>query len=203
MIIIENVTVAGWEPAIRGMRNPMNSWAASDSVNGIIGPKDADLMKRLISAGTPDRKFLRMITVWCDITAPSGLWWPEFDTYKVGTVRNSCSKMHKLHSRDLTREDFSTDNLDDEGLVTLDHTIAAINRYRALYNTTHEKQYWRRMLELLPISYNQRSTVMMNYEVLRNMYFTRRYHKLQEWRDFCAWIETLPNSWLITMEVER
>lgn len=201
MIKLENVEVAGWTPAIRGMRNPLNSWAKSDSQGEVIGPADADLMKRLIRAGSPDRKFLRMIVCWFDVTAPE-FWWAEADTYKVGTVRNSCSKMHKLHSRDLTSADFSVENLDEEDMALLVQIISDINKHRRIFKDSREKKHWRKMLEMLPISYNQRATFMVSYEVLRNMYFSRRYHKLDEWKDFCAWIGTLPNSWLITMEVE-
>lgn len=200
MIQLENTVIYGWEPAIRGMRNPLNSWDKSDSFAGEVGPNDLALMKKLIRAGAPDRKFLRMIVVWVDITAPE-YWWPEFDTYKVGTVRNSCSKMHRLHSRPLTLDDFSTEHLHEENIALLKQVISVINTHRKLFTQGKNKDDWWQMLQLLPISYNQRATVMLNYEVLRNIWHTRRYHKQDEWReDFCKWIETLPYSELITME---
>ena len=203
MIKIENTEVVGWKHAIRGMRNPMNSWDKSDS--GIIdetiepfhvGYNDLDLMKRLVNAGSDHRKFMRMIVVYTDIVAPL-YWWKEFDTYKVGTVRNSCSTMHKIQAKEFTLNDFSCDWLlnSEEYLIP---TISTLNRFRELFIETKGKVYWWQMIQLLPSSYNQRSTVMLNYEVLANMYHSRKNHKLDEWKDFCAWVETLPYSDLIT-----
>ena len=252
MIKIENTEAIGWEHAIRGMRNPMNSWDKSDSefirdpdygcsgncpcedIDGhcdccFIGPNDLDLMKRLRNAGTDHRKFMRMITVYVDITAPL-YWWKEFDTYKVGTVANSCSTMHKIAEKEFTQEDFSYEHLDDiweyepevrdmaptielethTDKITnyvlgpnniLNLTIKMLNRCRYLYLKTKEKTYWWQMIQLLPSSYNQKRTVMLNYEVLSNIYKSRRNHKLDEWKDFCKWIEDLPYSELITGEL--
>ena len=234
MIKIENFEVLGWEHAIRGMRNPMNSWEKSDShscgtcgdcdncidyencpygydyLKTIVGPNDLDLMKRLRNAGTDHRKFMRMITVYLDITAPL-YWWKEFDTYKVGTVANSCSTMHKIAAKEFTLNDFSHEHLfhnindtemwlDVDFLKVLDNTIFYLNKARELYLKTHDKKYWWQMIQLLPSSYNQKRTVMLNYEVLANIYPMRKNHKLNEWRDFCDWIETLPYSELITGE---
>lgn len=228
MITIENVETYGWEAAIRGMRNPMNSWDKSDSehicescedpwggtgyifdTNVVdIGPNDLDLMKRLSNAGTDHRKYLRMITVYCDITAPL-YWWKEFDTYKVGTVANSCSTMHKIQAKEFTLDDFSHEHLISDCL--LEHVINELNIYRDIYNNydkqTDEykfdfskKDIWWQMIQLLPSSYNQKRTVMLNYEVLTNMYKSRKNHKLDEWREFCDWIKTLPYFELITGE---
>ena len=249
MIKLENYEVVGWEHAIRGMRNPMNSWEKSDSefirdpdygcsgncpcedIDGhcdccFIGPNDLDLMKRLRNAGTDHRKFMRMITVYVDITAPL-YWWKEFDTYKVGTVANSCSTMHKIAAKEFTQEDFSYEHLDDiweyepevrdmaptiefethTDKITnyvlgpddiLNLTIKMLNRCRDLYLKTKEKTYWWQMIQLLPSSYNQKRTVMLNYEVLANIYKSRLNHKLDEWHTFCDWIESLPYSELIT-----
>ena len=245
MLKIENTEIVGWEAAIRGMRNPMNSWEKSDSqtctnCNGclpgqecerykngtFIGPNDLDLMTRLRNAGTDHRKFMRMITVYLDITAPL-YWWKEFDTYKVGTVANSCSTMHKIHEKEFTLDDFSCEHLfkeDDVGgmyysataeeeftsMDVLKVVIEALNTYRKTYiavkadtvsNYDHtSKEYWLQMIQLLPSSYNQRRTVMLNYEVLANIYKSRRNHKLDEWHIFCDWIERLPYSELITGE---
>ena len=208
MIKIENVEVIGWEAAIRGMRNPMNSWDKSDShywesSNRFeVGPNDLDLMKRLRSAGTDHGKFMRMITVYLDITAPL-YWWKEFDTYKVGTVANSCSTMHKIHAKEFTLDDFSHEHLENSWLIHLKETIKLLNEAREAYNwcnTDAKKEWWWQMIQLLPSSYNQRRTVMLNYEVLANMYKSRKNHKLDEWVDFCKWIETLPYSELITGE---
>lgn len=273
MIKFENTEVMGWEHAIRGMRNPMNSWEKSDSgwktdctrehlivdsdTEGYfelgIGPTDRDLMMRLRNAGTDHRKFMRMITVYVDITAPL-YWWKEFDTYKIGTVANSCSTMHKIAEKKFTLEDFSCDHLEnligdddlDESLLidvspyrdnsnlysptgVLTIIIKALNKYRDRYLETKDKKYWWQMIQLLPSSYNQRRTVMLNYEVLANIYKSRRNHKLDEWcehknidietlkrhyagtfklRDeksladigFCDWIKTLPYSELIVGE---
>lgn len=201
MIKIENVDVYGWEAAIRGMRNPMNSWDKSDSVFAVgkhqIGENDLELMRKLAKAGPDHGKFLRMIVVTLDIVAPL-YWWKEADTYKVGTVANSCSTMHKLADRPLTIRDFSAEWLDDYAKGVLSSVIRTINDYRAYYCDTHDKCDWYTMIQLLPSSYNQRRTVVLNYQVLRNMYHARKGHKLDEWRDFCAWIETLPHADLIT-----
>ena len=223
MLKIENTEVLGWEHAIRGMRNPMNSWEKSDSefygdpwscqsgVGGCsnfgscacyIGKNDLDLMTRLRNAGTDHRKFMRMITVYLDITAPL-YWWKEFDTYKVGTVANSCSTMHKIHDKEFTMEDFSTEHLYPEVREAFENTIIKyLNEARKTYNflsdTTSKKDAWWQMIQLLPTSYNQKRTVMLNYEVLANIYKSRRNHKLDEWHTFCDWIEELPYSELIT-----
>ena len=268
MIKLENYEVVGWEHAIRGMRNPLNSWDKSDSefirdpdygcsgncpcedIDGrcdccFIGPNDLDLMKRLRNAGTDHRKFMRMITVYVDITAPL-YWWKEFKTYRAGRKfgdlepdifdpelleinieTNSCSTMHKIHEKEFTLEDFSHEHLDDiwryepevrdmaptiefetyTDKITnyvlgpgniLNLTIKMLNRCRDLYLKTKEKTYWWQMIQLLPTSYNQKRTVQLNYEVLANIYKSRKDHKLDEWRDFCSWIETLPYSELIT-----
>ena len=199
MIKIENVEVVGWESAIRGMRNPMNSWDKSDSVilpteNIIdVGKNDLDLMKRLVKAGTDHRKFMRMITVYVDVTAPL-YWWAEYDTYKVGTVRNSCSKMHKIHIKPFVLDDFSHEGCDEITLAkdAMRYVIFVCEGLRELFNTTQEKKYWRAIIELLPESYNQKATLMLNYEVLANIYHSRKSHKLDCWRTFCEWIETLP-----------
>ncbi len=225
MIKIENVEVMGWEAAIRGMRNPLNSWEKSDSgysyisdVHAIIGGElihqnpiehafcigknDWDLMTRLRNAGTDHRKFMRMVTVYVDITAPL-YWWKEFDTYKIGTVANSCSTMHKIADKEFTLDDFSHEHLfkDDEMQTNTDvlqFVIDALNFARADYLETKDKTYWWQMIQLLPTSYNQRRTVMLNYEVLANIYKSRKNHKLDEWHTFCDWIKTLPYSQLIT-----
>ena len=253
MIKIEKTEVVGWEAAIRGMRNPMNSWEKSDSTfketafidvltsdDGDttkfpvyfdaldIGPNDHELMMKLSRAGTDHRKFMRMITVYVDITAPL-YWWKEFDTYKVGTVANSCSTMHKIHEKELTLDGFSHEHLmdfaegysEDDDLVVrvsvdspkkvLLHTIETLNYYREMYLHTKVKpmkdeskraglmkKYWWQMIQLLPSSYNQKRTIMLNYEVLANIYKARRGHKLDCWREFCSWVETLPYSELIT-----
>ena len=241
MIKIENTEAIGWEHAIRGMRNPMNSWEKSDSefirdpdygcsgncpcedIDGhcdccFIGANDLDLMKRLRNAGTDHRKFMRMITVYVDITAPL-YWWKEFDTYKVGTVANSCSTMHKIHEKEFTIDDFSHEHLTGEtdGLwINADGkdfmcsaydfcqiTCDVLNYYREKYLKTKDKKYWWQMIQLLPSSYNQKRTVMLNYEVLANIYKSRKNHKLDEWKDFCKWIEGLPYSKLITIAVEE
>lgn len=234
MIKFENYEVIGWEHAVRGMRNPMNSWENSDSkFKGIvetdilddgkikkqqvyfdalgIGNNDYKLMMKLRNAGTDHRKFMRMITVYVDITAPL-YWWKEFDTYKVGTVANSCSTMHKIHDKEFTLDDFSYEHLFSEygdpsmnlnyfGKNPLDHlreTIYILNHFRCWYIETKNKKYWLQMIQLLPSSYNQKRTVMLNYEVLANIYKSRNNHKLDEWRELCQWIESLPYSELIT-----
>ena len=252
MLKIENTEIVGWNAAIRGMRNPMNSWEKSDShscgtcgdcdicidydncpygydyLKIIVGPNDLDLMTRLRNAGTDHRKFMRMITVYLDITAPL-YWWKEFDTYKVGTVANSCSTMHKIHDKEFTLEDFSTEHLIGSpipnfkkpchvtekttdgnagysfGLTATPHdfvhwTIEVLNAYRMLYLETKDKNYWWQMIQLLPSSYNQKRTVMMNYEVLANIYKSRKGHRLDEWHTLCDWIENLPYAELITGE---
>lgn len=225
MIKFENTEIVGWEHAIRGMRNPMNSWDKSDSrwytfsrardKEGyrvmeddqgpyIIGPNDLDLMMRLRNAGTDHRKFMRMITVYVDITAPL-YWWKEFDTYKVGTVANSCSTMHKIADKEFELDDFSHENLfvaTYTGYIVPDSILRGIvqclNENRKLYLETKDKKYWWQMIQLLPSSYNQRRTVMLNYEALANIHKSRKNHKLDEWHDFCHWIEGLPYSELIT-----
>lgn len=251
MLKIENAEIMGWEHAIRGMRNPKNSWVKSDSgvcathgpahcadcvytdchaddveisTKYILGSNDLNLMTTLRNAGTDHRKFMRMITVYLDITAPL-YWWKEFDTYKVGTVANSCSTMHKIADKEFTLADFSCEHLDREPYhrnwiesvivdedITSPHkvwmtpfdvlrcTIEMLNAYRKNYIETKDKQDWWQMIQLLPSSYNQRRTVMLNYEVLANIYKSRRNHKLDEWHTFCDWIESLPYSKLITGE---
>lgn len=253
MLKIENTEVIGWEHAIRGMRNPKNSWVKSDSgvcathgpahcadcvytdchaddveigTKYILGPNDLNLMTTLRNAGTDHRKFMRMITVYLDITAPL-YWWKEFDTYKVGTVANSCSTMHKIADKEFTLADFSCEHLDREPYhrnwiesvivdedITSPHkvwmtpfdvlrcTIEMLNAYRENYLETKDKQDWWQMIQLLPSSYNQRRTVMLNYEVLANIYKSRRNHKLDEWHTFCDWIKGLPYSELITGKEE-
>lgn len=240
MLKIENAEVFGWEHAIRGMRNPMNSWEKSDSefitadgyhhdIMGNYGPwygengwsenrighNDEVLMNKLAKAGTDHRKFMRMITVYLDITAPL-YWWKEFDTYKVGTVANSCSTMHKITAKEFALEDFSHEHLTTQSIECLKNTISLLNMYRSLYisktdkqvdqynaisdgcYTKYKKDIWWQMIQLLPSSYNQKRTVMMNYEVLANIYKSRRNHKLDEWHTLCDWIERLPYSELIT-----
>ena len=256
MIKLENTEVMGWEAVIRGMRNPMNSWKMSDSyryagsgpsleeaglidpltgyhVGFEIGDNDYALMKKLRNAGTDHRKFMRMITVYTDITAPL-YWWKEFDTYKVGTVANSCSTMHKIADKEFTVDDFSlehlmsySEGLEDDFLVysegdrfspatTMYLTIDMLNLARQRYLEAKTKpmkeeskraeimkRYWWQMIQLLPSSYNQRRTVMLNYEVLANIYKSRRNHKLDEWHIFCDWIEKLPYGQLITGEFDK
>ena len=230
MIKTENVETCGWEAAIRGMRNPKNSWKKSDSewypigipttnpaaINDkylsqkyCLGDNDLGLMTRLRNAGTDHRKFMRMIAVYLDITAPL-YWWKEFDTYKVGTVTDSCSTMHKIHAKEFELDDFSHEHIINsvsmgaqeievrispmQALLT---TIECLNSYRELYLESKDKKHWWQMIQLLPSSYNQRRTIMLNYEVLANIYKSRRNHKRDEWRELCAWIETLPYSELI------
>lgn len=235
MIKIENAEVLGWEAAIRGMRNPLNSWDKSDSdnscpmtydnggcdccdycsINFQVGPNDLDLMKRLRLADTDHRKFMRMLTVYVDITAPL-YWWKEFDTYQVGVVKNSCSTMHKIAAKEFTLDDFSHEHLDiyrehamyaptkyrfsSTDLLKLE--IDVLNQCRDKYLETKDKKYWWQMIQLLPSSYNQKRTVMLNYEVLANMYKSRKDHKLDEWRELCEWMRGLPYSELITGEFE-
>lgn len=243
MIEITNTSVYGFQEAVRGMRNPMNSWDKSDTTmckdmescgqccnvenckyddsmfgsQVCVGPNDLDLMKKLANAGTDHRKYMRMITVWCDIEAPL-YWYKEFDTYKVGTVANSCSTMHKIHAKRFSVDDFSReyvwnssikhpqtqlvgteDNpvyLDDTQILI--YTVGMLNELRKLYIETKDKRYWYKMIQILPSSYNQKRTVMLNYEVLANMYKSRKNHKLDEWHKFCDWVETLPYSEIIT-----
>ena len=206
MIELEKTEVVGWEAAIRGMRNPMNSWTKSDSgwwedwegdTVFEIGPNDTDLMRRLCKGGPVHAKFRRMITVYVDITAPL-YWWKEFDTYKVGTVANSCSTMHKIHSKEFTLADFSWERLDFPGCQMLESIIDYLNTTRKLFLDTKNKKYWHNMIQILPTSYNQKRTVELNYEVLNNIYHSRLNHKLDEWHKVCEWIESLPHSWIIT-----
>ena len=208
MIKLEKTEVVGLEPAIRGMRNPKNSWDRSDSeykyeswhnMSGgayDIGPNDLDLMKRLAAGGPVHAKYRRMIAIYVDITAPL-YWWKEFDTYKVGTVANSCSTMHKIADKEFTIDDFSVNHLTDlsiEGFMAL---ITYLNTLRDRYNLDKNKEDWWQMIQLLPSSYNQKRTVMLNYEVLAGIYPMRKNHKLDEWQEFCQWIEQLPYSELI------
>lgn len=205
MLKIENVDVYGWIAAIRGARNPMNSWSQSDTSYGTgettveIGPRDLKLLRNLANAGPDHGKFMRMIHVDMDITAHQ-VWWAEFDTYKVGTVRNSCSKMHKIHVKPFTLDDFSHEGCDEIpwAKVALEHVVSVCEELRIKFNETQEKKYWRALIELLPEGYNMRATVSLNYQVLKSMYHARKHHKLYEWRDFCKFVETLPYSELIT-----
>lgn len=225
MIKVENVEVYGWEAAIRGMRNPMNSWEKSDSYPAVdcgkcgkieregcctaegrdctgfycyeIGKNDFALMKSLAAAGPDHGKFLRMITITADITAPL-YWYKEYDTYKVGTVANSCSTMHKIADKEFTLDDFSHEYLNEKSLYMLNDTIQYLNAVREAFIETKDKHYWWQMIQLLPSSYNQRRTVQLNYAVLKNIYHARRNHKLNEWNHFCGWIERLPYAELIT-----
>ena len=204
MIKLENTIVASPEQMsfiIQGLRNPMNSWDKSDSkYNDLdeykIGANDLDLMKRLAKAGTDHRKFMRMMPVYVRITAPF-YWWKEFDTYKIGTVANSCSTMHKIAAKEFTVDDFSTEHLISNSNAMMKTTCDLLNQYREKYLKTKDKKYWWQMIQLLPSSYNQTRNVMLNYEVLANIYKSRKDHKLDEWRDFCKWIETIPYSELI------
>lgn len=236
MIKIEDWETYGWRAAIRGMRNPKNSWEKSDSEfnrdapfyfdeddvpcldsrDFVIGPDDLKLMVKLCNAGTDHGKFMRMITVTADITAPL-YWWKEYDTYKVGTVANSCSTMHTITDKEFELDDFSHEHLIDSPLVEekpgkpallnmqaqemLVVLVSVLNAARFNYLKTKDKRYWWQLIQLLPSSYNQRRTVQLNYAVLRNMYHARKGHKLDEWRNFCAWMETLPYSRLITWDL--
>ena len=198
MILIENTETFGWEAAIRGMRNPLASWQKSDTefsdgigVPPIIGPNDMSLMRKLADAGPEHGKYLRMIGVSMDVTAPR-YFEVQLDTYKIGTVSNSCSTMHTLHKRDLTIDDFSHEHLTGTAESLLQDTITILNVYRGLYNQTHDKEYWWQMIQLLPQSYNQKRTYMLNYAVLKNVYRQRKDHKLDCWHQFCDWIRTLP-----------
>ena len=197
MITLERTSVMNLENAIRGARNPMNSWSKMDSEydekgNYVLGPNDLDLARRLATAGSDHRKFLRQIFVSVDITAPL-YWWKEFDTYKVGTVANSCSTMHKIHAKAFDRDDFSHDRLDEAGLAALDALIAYLESERQRFCADKtDRQPWHNMIQLLPSSYNQMRTVSMNYENLINMYYARKTHKLAEWHTYCDWVESLP-----------
>lgn len=230
MIEISNTDVMGWEAAIRGMRNPLNSWDKSDSeltyAHGecsgacgncmdiencnMLGEADHDLMRRLASAGSDHAKYRRMITVYADVVAPL-YWWKEYDTYKVGTVANSCSTMHKITDKEFTLEDFSIEHLKDFERGAFTELVYILNVNREDYLKAQKngadgftlKRYWWQMIQLLPSSYNQKRTIMVNYEVLANMYHSRRNHKLDEWREFCKWIESLPYSELITGGVKN
>ena len=211
MIKIENVDVHGVARAIYSARNAMNSWDKSDSnfETDTMGENDLKLAKQLVKAGTDHAKFMRMITVTLDIIAPM-YWWKEASTYKVGTVRNSCSTMHTIHKKEFTLDDFSHEHLLTEKetewgnicpIITLKCTISALNNFRKKFLETKDKKYWWQMIQLLPSSYNQRATVQLNYQVLRNIYHARKNHKLDCWRTFCEWVkDELPCSELITME---
>lgn len=228
MLKTEKTEVLGWDHAIRGMRNPKNSWDKTDTDEFLyayaeydipqpdIGPNDYNLMKTLRNAGTDHRKFMRMIVVYADITAPL-YWWKEYDTYKVGTVANSCSTMHKIHAKEFTLDDFSHEHLTPLALDALGNVIGTLNRYRErfiawdhlddnsknAYFLYEQKDAWWQLIQLLPTSYNQKRTVMVNYEVLANIYKSRKNHKLDEWHTFCDWIRSLPYSELITGEFEE
>ena len=206
MIKIEHTEVFGWDAAIKGMRNPLNSWAKMDSYwthiedtetgqtakfEFFVGENDLGLMMKLAKAGSDHGKFLRYINVTCDINAPL-YWWKEFDTYKVGTVANSCSTMHKIQAKEFTLDDFSCEHLMDEAKYILSSTIGIMNLCRDKFNETKDKKWWWQMIQLLPTSYNQKRTVQLNYQVLKSMYHARKNHKLDEWHDFCAWCESLP-----------
>ena len=196
MIKIEKVTVMNFDNAMRGARNPLNSWARMDSYydedgNFVLGDNDLSLAMRLAKAGSDHRKFLRQIIVSLDITAPL-YWWKEFDTYKVGTVANSCSTMHKIQAKEFVREDFSCEQMSDDTLAVLDAVIACLEKNRLAFIETKDKSYWHNMIQLLPTSYNQLRTVTLNYEVLINIYNSRRHHKLAEWRTLCDEIKQLP-----------
>ena len=205
MINIELLEMSGIGSAINGMRNPMNSWEKGDSYyiwpddeEFHIGPNDRDLMMKLRNAGTDHRKFMRMIVVYANITAPL-YWWKEYETYKVGTVTNSCSTMHKIHSKEIVLDDFSIEHLTEGNRQGFEQCVlSALNTAREKFIETKDKLWWWQMIQMLPSSYNQKRTVMLNYEVLANMYESRKNHKLDEWRDFCKWAETLPYSELIT-----
>ena len=205
MIKIENVDVYGFEAAIRGARNPMNSWNKMDSYYEFgrfqIGEDDYDLLRRLTIAGPEHRKWNRMVTVTMDITAPL-YWWKEYDTYKVGTVANSCSTMHKIQAKEFELDDFSHEHLEEYPKWLLSEIISELNENREDFNRTKDKDYWWQMIQLLPTSYNQKRTVHLNYEVLGTIYHQRRHHKLDEWVEFCNTIKTLPYSEFITREFE-
>ena len=212
-IRIEHTEVVGFGHAIRSMRHSHNSWDKSDSYytyvedehtlqrapfEFFVGENDLELMKKLVKAGSDHSKFMRMINVTCDITAPL-YWWKEFDTYKVGTVRNSCSTMHTITEKEFELKDFSHEHLNEGSLDVLGRTIFHLNAYREEFSRTKDIDDWRQIIQLLPSSYNQRATVQLNYAVLHNMYHARKNHPLDEWHEFCKWIETLPYSELITI----
>ena len=207
MLKIERSSVMNLDNAIRGARNPMNSWGKSDSYYDedgkfVLGPVDIDFGHRLAVSGSDHRKFLRQVFVSVDITAPL-YWWKEFDTYKVGTVANSCSTMHKIHAKAFDRDDFSHDRLDEGGLALLDATIAYLEAERQKFLANKEdRQPWHNMIQMLPSSYNQMRTVTLNYENLINIYYARRNHKLAEWHTLCDWILTLPcaREWICVKE---
>lgn len=209
MIQVENVKISGWDAAIRGMRNPMNSWDRSDSLfvednYSEVGNADLELMKKLAKGGSTHAKYRRMIVVTMDITAPL-YWWKEFDTYKVGTVANSCSTMHKIAEKEFTLDDFSHEHLSDEDncLHFLAQTVKVLNMCRELYLETKDKKWWWQMIQLLPSSYNQRRTVMLNYEVLNHIYYDRKDHKLDEWRTFCDHIIALPFAKRVILGIDE
>lgn len=215
MIKIERVETFGWETAVRGLRNPLNSWERADSsslkdyegysIGYMVGPDDKRLMTSLVKAGTDHSKFMRMLGIGMDITSHQ-VWWAEFDTYKVGTVRNSCSKMHTIHIKSFEPDDFSHEGIDEVGGTTkfqFMNTLAELEHLRVLFNETKEKKYWRAIIELLPSGYNMRATVTLNYAVARNQYHARKNHKLDEWHDYCKMLEALPLSNLITMEAQK
>ena len=196
MLKVERISVMNFENAIRGARNPLNSWARMDSTydgngNFVLGPNDLSLAEKLAKAGSDHRKFLRQIFVSMDITAPL-YWWKEFDTYKVGTVANSTSTMHKIQAKEFERSDFSIDRLTPDAMAVMDSLIAYLEGERVKYNETKEKAHWHNMIQLLPSSYNQMRTVSLNYEVLINVYYARKTHKLAEWHTLCEAIEGLP-----------
>lgn len=211
MIKIDEVETYGWQAAIRGMRNPKNSWDKSDTTQCCgcdkdcasfnnklcVGNADLKLMETLGAAGTDHGKYLRMITVTADITAPL-YWWKEYDTYKVGTVANSCSTMHKIQAKEFVLSDFSTEHLSTTNLIVFNMVIDAMNNARLDFLQRKDKRDWWQMIQMLPTCYNQKRTVQFNYAVLKNMYHSRQNHKLDEWREFCKWVETLPYSQLIT-----
>ena len=207
MIKLERTSVMNLDNALRGARNPMNSWAKSDSFYDdegefVVGEVDLDFGGRLCRSGSDHRKFIRQIFVSVDITAPL-YWWKEFDTYKVGTVANSCSTMHKIHAKPIEREDFSCDRLDEAGLRALDSLIEYLEAERVKFcENKEDRQPWHNIIQLLPSSYNQMRTVTMNYENLINMYYARRNHKLAEWHTFCDWIKTLPcaDEWILVKD---
>ncbi len=207
MIKLERTSVMNLENAMRGARNPLNSWAKSDSYydkngNYVLGENDLGLAKRLAKAGSDHRKYLRQIFVSVDITAPL-YWWKEYDTYKVGTVANSCSTMHKIHSKEFNRDDFSCDRMSNAALAQLDSLIAFMEDERIKYNETKDKEHWHNIIQLLPSSYNQMRTCTLNYENLINIYNARRNHKLSEWHTLCDWIKSLPYFKEIVLEESR
>ena len=206
MIEISNTEVFGGKPAIRGARNPMNSWSRSDTTYGDdgtpnIGPNDLSLLHRLSVSGSDHGKFLRMITVSVDLKAPL-YWWKEFDTYKVGTVANSCSTMHKIHAKEFELDDFSHEHMTSKSKAVMRNMISVLNLYSEKYNRLKNKRDFMQMIQLLPASYNQLRTVTMNYEVLKRIYFARRHHKLDEWHVLCDWIKELPYFKEIVLEGE-